>query len=152
MKNQQARERIRSLFFEKGVLRSQVIPGKEEEGSKYRDYFAWEEPLSQVPSHRLLAMRRGEKEEVLSLHIAPPEEEALTALESMFVKGQSESGHAGRKRRSGTAINACSRVPWKRKHALLPKKRPMKRQSASSPTTCATCSWRLRWDRNPFWP
>ncbi|OQZ02223.1 MAG: RNA-binding transcriptional accessory protein [Candidatus Brocadia sp. UTAMX2] len=86
-----ARARVRELFLAKGVFRTKVISGKEEEGLKYKDYFAWEEPVSTAPSHRILAMRRGEKEGFLSLRIAPPEEEALTILESLFVKGAGES-------------------------------------------------------------
>ena len=89
--NPDARARIRSLFFEKGVIRSRVIPEKEAEGIKYRDYYDWEEAVSQVPSHRLLAMRRGEKEEILTLHIAPPDEEGIAILEALFVKGNTEA-------------------------------------------------------------
>lgn len=89
--NSDARAKIRSLFFEKGVIRSRVIPEKETGGIKYRDYYDWEEAISQVPSHRLLAMRRGEKEEVLTLHMAPPEEEALAILEALFVKSNTDA-------------------------------------------------------------
>jgi uncharacterized protein len=82
-----ARERMRGLFNSKGLLRSKVLKGKEDEGAKYRDYFDWEEPVSSVPSHRVLAMRRGENEGFLALQIAPPEEEAVSILEGLFVKG-----------------------------------------------------------------
>ncbi len=85
--DQKAREQMRGLFTEKGVLRSKVITGKEEEGVKYRDYFAWEEPVSKAPSHRILAIRRGEHEGFLAMRIVPPEEEALAMLEGLFVKG-----------------------------------------------------------------
>ena len=83
----EARAAMRDLFQSKGVIESSVAKGKEEEGAKYRDYFEWEEPVGRTPSHRLLAMLRGERESFLSLHIAPPEEEALALLESKFVKG-----------------------------------------------------------------
>lgn len=86
-----ARARIREIFLAKGVFRTKVISGKEEDGLKYKDYFEWEEPVSTAPSHRILAMRRGEKEGFLSLRIVPPEEEALALLESLFVKGDGES-------------------------------------------------------------
>lgn len=82
-----ARARMRELFAERGVISSTVIAGKEEEGAKFSDYFDWEEPISEVPSHRLLAMRRGEDESVLRLKIAPPEDEALAILEDIFVIG-----------------------------------------------------------------
>jgi uncharacterized protein len=80
-----ARAKMRELFFEKGVIISKVISGMETEGSKFSDYFEWEEAISTAPSHRLLAMRRGEDEEVLKLQIGPPEDEALHLLEEIFV-------------------------------------------------------------------
>jgi uncharacterized protein len=64
-----------------------VASGKETEGAKYRDYFDWQEFAARAPSHRILAMRRGEKEAVLNLSIAPPEPEALELLEALFVRG-----------------------------------------------------------------
>ncbi|MCF6156826.1 MAG: RNA-binding transcriptional accessory protein [Candidatus Brocadia sp.] len=87
--DQNARSKIRELFMTKGVFRTKVITGKEEEGIKYKDYFDWEEPVSTAPSHRILAMRRGEKEGFLGLRVTPPEEDALAILEALFVKGNS---------------------------------------------------------------
>ncbi len=84
--DQEARNKMRALYAEKGVFRTRVIPGRETEGAKYRDYFQWEEPVATAPSHRILAMRRGENEVFLSLEVAPPEEEALALLEILFVK------------------------------------------------------------------
>ncbi|MFC1537988.1 Tex family protein [Candidatus Latescibacterota bacterium] len=81
-----ARERIRSLYMKKGLYRANVIRGREETGEKYRDYFDWEEPVESVPSHRLLAMRRGENEDMLSLRVIVPEEDAFAILDSLFVK------------------------------------------------------------------
>jgi uncharacterized protein len=86
--HQEAREKMRALYLEKGVFRVKVIPDKEEEGAKYRDYFEWEEPVATAPSHRILAMRRGAKEGFLDLRVGPPEEEALALLEHMFVRGE----------------------------------------------------------------
>ncbi len=63
------------------------MKGKENDGQKYKDYFEWNEPISKTPSHRLLAMRRGEKEGILALDIFPPEELPLHAMERQFVKG-----------------------------------------------------------------
>jgi len=90
--NQEARERMRALYSEKGVFSVKVVAGKETEGAKYKDYFEWEESVATAPSHRILAMRRGEKEEFLSLRISPPEDTALSILDSMFVKGESPAG------------------------------------------------------------
>ncbi len=85
--DQRARERMRGLFWAKGIMRSKVIKGKEEEGIKYKDYYEWEEPVSKAPSHRVLAIRRGESEGFLTFRITPSEDEALGILEAFFVKG-----------------------------------------------------------------
>ncbi len=89
--DQNARAKIRELFVTKGIFRTKAISGKEEEGMKYKDYFDWEESVSAAPSHRILAMRRGEKEGFLSLRVIPPEEDAFAILESLFVKGEGAS-------------------------------------------------------------
>jgi len=84
-----SREKMRDLYFTKGIIQTRVISGKEAEGAKYRDYFDWQEPVAKAPSHRILAMRRGEKETVLNLRITPPAQDALVLLEMLFVKGDS---------------------------------------------------------------
>ncbi|MEK7775998.1 MAG: Tex-like N-terminal domain-containing protein, partial [Planctomycetota bacterium] len=86
--DQTARAKMRELFLNKGVFASKVTAGKEEEGIKYKDYFDWKEPVTKAPSHRILAMRRGEKEGFLILYLSPPEDEALSLLEMLFVKGK----------------------------------------------------------------
>ena len=82
-----SREKMRDLYFTKGIIHTRVISGKEAEGAKYRDYFDWQESADRAPSHRILAMRRGEKEAVLNLSITPPEQDALVLLETLFVRG-----------------------------------------------------------------
>ena len=82
-----SREKMRALYLKKGLIQSRVVSGKETEGAKYRDYFDWQEFAARAPSHRILAMRRGKKEAVLHLSIAPPEADALELLEALFVKG-----------------------------------------------------------------
>ncbi len=64
-----ARAAVRDLFLAKADLTSKVIPGKEEEGARYRDYHEWQEPVRSAPSHRVLAMRRGEREGFLMLSV-----------------------------------------------------------------------------------
>lgn len=80
------RAKSRAIFLEKGSFVSKVVPGKEEAAIKYKDYYDWSESLKDAPSHRVLAMRRGEKEELLYLDIAVNEEEILPRIESIFVK------------------------------------------------------------------
>jgi uncharacterized protein len=89
--NAEAREAIRSLFKRAATVKSKVLKGKEEAGEKFKDYFEWEELLMTCPSHRLLAIRRGESEDVLSIQIAPPEIDALDILQKQFITGNNES-------------------------------------------------------------
>ena len=84
-----ARQRIRNLFEREATVRSTVKKGKEAEGTKFNDYFDFEEPLKRVPSHRLLAMRRGEAEGFLSVSISPGEEAAIERLERQFIAERS---------------------------------------------------------------
>ena len=87
--DKEARGKVRDLFLNKSVVAAKVMKGKEEEGAKYKDYFEWSEPIDQVPSHRLLAMRRAEKEMVITLTMRPDNEEALFRLNRQFVQGKS---------------------------------------------------------------
>ncbi|MBN1870754.1 MAG: RNA-binding transcriptional accessory protein [Candidatus Omnitrophica bacterium] len=95
-----ARAQLRKLFYEKGIMTSRVIRGKEEEGNKYKDYFQWEELAKNAPSHRILAVRRGEKEKFLMVRILPPEEDAVAILESCFV-----TSHNADSRQVQTAVH-----------------------------------------------
>ena len=88
----EARNAIRKLYFDDGDFVSKVIMGKEADGIKYKDYYDWTEPVRTAPSHRVLAMRRGEKEGFLLLRVVAPEEKALDILRRMFVKNDSAAG------------------------------------------------------------
>ncbi|WP_163712357.1 Tex family protein [Mangrovibacterium lignilyticum] len=90
--NEKARNMVRRAFEIGGVIRSKVVKNKEDEGAKYRDYFDWEESLKRCPSHRLLAMRRGEAEGFLRLSIAPDENDILERLDRFFVRSNNECG------------------------------------------------------------
>jgi uncharacterized protein len=85
--NKRARDLVRYHFGREAVISSRLVKGKEEEGIKYKDYFEFAEKLDRCPSHRLLAMRRGEEEGFLKLDIAPEEDKTREALEELFVKG-----------------------------------------------------------------
>ena len=86
-----ARREMRELFWSQGTFSSRVVSGKDLEAAKYRDYFQWEGPVADVPSHRVLAMLRGEREALLSIHIAPPVVQAISILEGIFVTGETEA-------------------------------------------------------------
>jgi len=89
--SQEARARVRSVFSRSAVVTAKVKKKKEEEGAKYRDYFDFSEPLSRIPSHRLLALRRGEQEGFLSVDISPDEDHAIENLDRLFLKGTAGS-------------------------------------------------------------
>jgi len=80
------RGRMREFFLKTAQFRTKVSKGKEAEGAKFKDYFDWHEPLANAPSHRILAMRRGEKEEVLYLRVEADQAQALDIMEKMFLK------------------------------------------------------------------
>ncbi|MEO8204668.1 MAG: Tex family protein, partial [Chthoniobacterales bacterium] len=86
-----AREKVRQLYREKAIVSSKLLSGKETEGAKYKDYFEWKEAFSAVPSHRLLAMRRGEKEGILIFRIKIEEQEAEGILERLYISSASAS-------------------------------------------------------------
>jgi protein Tex len=118
-----ARASLRQLNWDQGSVRSTVVPGKETDGAKFKDYFDWTEPVASIPSHRMLAIRRGEAEDVLRVRISPPEEPALAILESLFVKAPQAAGgrqvrlaiHDGYKRLMSSAIEGEIRLDSKKR-------------------------------------
>jgi protein Tex len=103
--DEKARRQLRLLFEKEAVIYSKVIKGKEAEGIKYSDYYDWSEPLRKCPSHRLLAMRRGEEEGFLRLAIEPVEDNALDILDAIFIKGRN---------RSSEIVSNAVKDSWKR--------------------------------------
>lgn len=89
--DEKARKIIRKLFEREAIITSRLVKGKEEEGSKFRDYFEWDEPLKKSPSHRLLAMRRGEDEGILRLSVAVDEKRAVEQLTGLFITARNGS-------------------------------------------------------------
>ena len=89
--NAALRARLRQLFLREAMISSKLVKGKDDLGEKFRDYFKHEEQLKRIPSHRFLAIMRGEKEGFLRVNISPKEESALQLLERFFVKGQTAS-------------------------------------------------------------
>ncbi|TBH69762.1 Tex family protein [Aquirufa antheringensis] len=87
METAEAREEARNLFTRKTTVKSTVAKGKKEEGIKYKDYFDWSESLAQAPSHRVLALFRGENEGILNLNLTGPDEDVLNRLERRFLTG-----------------------------------------------------------------
>jgi protein Tex len=116
-----ARAKLRELYIHQGVIRSKVVSGKEDEGAKFKDYFDWSEPAIKAPSHRILAMRRGEEEGFLFTRLTPPEEQAVGILEGVFVKNSSPAALQVKaavqdcyKRLLGFAMEGEARVHFKK--------------------------------------
>ncbi|HRO70517.1 MAG TPA: RNA-binding transcriptional accessory protein, partial [Chitinophagaceae bacterium] len=89
--NEQARNAVRKLFQDTAIFSSRVLSSKKEEAEaqKYRDYFEFNEPLAKCPSHRILAIRRGDKEGFLIMEISVEKETAVGLLQQLFVKSSS---------------------------------------------------------------
>jgi len=120
--DQAAREKMRELYARAGFFRSKVIAGNEAEGAKFKDYFDWQEPVLKAPSHRVLAMRRGEKEGFLDLRISLAQDECPALLEALFVKGDNpasqvvkESLYDGYKRLMSVAMETDIRLETKKR-------------------------------------
>ena len=85
------RAKMRKLFEQTATVQSKILSGKEEEGIKYKDYFEFSEPVSKIPSHRMLAIMRGFMEGFLRMTISPEEEIALLKIEDHFIKANNEA-------------------------------------------------------------
>ena len=82
---------IRKLFFATAQIQSKVKKAKEAEGLKFKDYFDWCEKAYKAPSHRILAMLRGQKESILSVHVLPDEKRALRLIENRYIKNKTQT-------------------------------------------------------------
>ncbi len=90
--NAQARNRVRGLFRRSAMLSSKVVKNKEEDAGKYESWFDWKENAMRAPSHRILALFRGEEEGMLRVHVLPDDDApAYDMLERQFVSGRYES-------------------------------------------------------------
>ena len=117
-----ARSKLRDLYWREGIVKSKVISDKQEAGAKFKDYFDWTEPVGKIPSHRLLAIRRGETEGFLMMRIAIDEISALALLEPIFVTGRGPAAEQVRlavkdsyQRLLGSAIEVELRIESKKR-------------------------------------
>lgn len=93
----EVRAKMRKLFEEQATVQGKILSGKEEEGIKYKDYFDFSEPVSKIPSHRMLAIMRGFMEGFLRMNIAPEEEVALLKIEKQFVTANNDAAEQVKK-------------------------------------------------------
>ena len=117
-----ARAKLRALYWSEGIVKSKVISDKQEAGAKFKDYFDWSEPVGKIPSHRLLAIRRGEAEGFLMMRITVEENSALALIEPLFVTGKGPAADQIRlavqesyKRLLGSAIEVELRMETKKR-------------------------------------
>lgn len=89
--NQGVRNTVRNMFSREATVTCKVAKGKEEEAANYQNYFDFSAPLKRCGSHRILAMRRGEREGLLRVDISIPEEKILDRLSERLVKNDTES-------------------------------------------------------------
>lgn len=89
--NQQSRQRVRNLFTRSGEILSRPVRGKELEGIKFEAYYDWAETMMKAPSHRLMAIFRGENEGFLKVSIEPDASQACEMLQKQYVKSENES-------------------------------------------------------------
>lgn len=89
--DKEVREIVRKIFKDKATIKTKVLKGKEQAGEKFKDYFDWEENLKKAPSHRILAMRRGEKEMILTMDISPDQDEVIHSLKRQVLKGYGQA-------------------------------------------------------------
>ena len=89
--NAVARQRVRNCFSHNAVITSKVVKGKEPDAIKYGDYYDFSEPLRRCPSHRMLAMRRGENEGFLRISIEPQGTDVTDLLHRQFLKADNEA-------------------------------------------------------------
>lgn len=86
--NERARNIVRYHFRKKAVITSRVVKGKELEALNFKDYFEFSKPLKYISSHQFLALSRGEHEGFLRIDISPCEDDCITELDRLFVKGE----------------------------------------------------------------
>jgi uncharacterized protein len=98
------RAAMRRLYDRRALLVAKVARGKSEEAAKFRDYFDWNEGAAAAPSHRVLALFRGDAEGMLQVRLAPPEEEALALLESRFARARGPVGGGPTRDRAPAAV------------------------------------------------
>jgi len=89
--NAETRTKMRNHFMQKATYKTVLVKGKEEAGIKYKDYYEWEESAKSAPSHRVLAMLRGEQEGFLKLNVLPPDEPAVELLQDQFITARNAS-------------------------------------------------------------
>lgn len=117
--DRRSRVALRAIFARNGKLSSRVLNGKEESGAKYRDYFELEEPARACPSHRILAVLRGEREGILSVSAQPPAELCIIEMDKIFIREENPASEEVRKAiRDGFARLAAPSLETELKNAL----------------------------------
>ena len=156
---------LRERMWTRGRVAATVRPGKEEAGAKFADYFDFSEPYTKLPSHRILAMFRGEKEEILDLSMEPepaPAEPSAGPTPGRASTSERSRYGSGSPTAAGPPTNGCStRSAGLGAPGSLPTsastcgcacfRPPKTRRYGSSRPTCATCYSRRQPEPAPRW-
>ncbi|MEZ4985580.1 MAG: Tex-like N-terminal domain-containing protein [Saprospiraceae bacterium] len=146
--DEKIRNTVRKHFRQHAVISCKVARGKDEEAAKYQDYFDYTEALKNCPSHRMLAIRRGEDEGLLRVIIAPEDEPVLADLAYQTIKGTSASARQVKMAmEDGYQRLIC--LPLKQSSELPQKKKPTKKLLRYLLPTCDNCCCRHRLDNVP---
>lgn len=103
--NINCRNRVRKIYHLEGIIRSNVVKGKENEAKTYMQYYEWNEPISDAPSHRILALFRAEEEGLLKVKIDVDENFVLQSLDDIFLKNDNTASEL---------VQAAISDAWKR--------------------------------------
>ncbi|WDP91572.1 MAG: RNA-binding transcriptional accessory protein [Desulfobacter sp.] len=106
----EVRKAMREFFISGAAVSARVKKAKEEEGAKYRDYFDWNEPAFKAPSHRIMAMFRGQKEGVLTVHVLPDEERALKLMGRFALRHPSKTAPQTREEMAAAVKDGYKRL------------------------------------------
>jgi uncharacterized protein len=151
---------LREQVWSSGRMQSTVRKGKQTEGEKFKDYFDFSEPLHKLPSHRILAMFRGEKEEMLELQIQPDAEPPAAGVPSSYeLKIMQRFGISDRGRPGDRWLAETARWAWRTKilvHLTIDLRMRLWTAAETEPCaysrrTCATSCWRRRPARGSPW-
>ena len=144
------RKALRQMMSEEGVVVSRKVPDAADEQEKFKMYYEYREPVKAIPSHRMLAIRRGESEGVLSFLIELEPLHAVSMLKTRILRAQA-IGLRSLNSPSKTPGSACSILPFRPKSAWRRSTARMGKRFRSFVTICTTCCWRRRRGPFPFW-
>ena len=144
------RKALRQVMLDEGVVVSTKIADAADEQEKFKMYYDYREPVKVIPSHRMLAIRRGESEGVLSFLIELDSARAISLLKGRILHAQGDwTAQLDLPLKIHGSVSWTR--PFRRKSAWRQSSAPTAKPFRSFATTCTTCCWRRRQAASPFW-